>query len=99
MPTTPSAHKELRKNLKRRQVNRGRKSAMRTWIGKTQAALQAKDLEQAERSFVQAARWIDKNAKWHQIHRNTAARRKSALASALNVLRKEKAAAPPAAGR
>lgn len=87
MPQTPSAEKELRKNRQRRERNRARKSEMRTWIKKTLAAVSAGDLAGAERSFARAAQLIDKNAKWHQIHRNTAARRKSQLATAINGLR------------
>lgn len=90
MPITPSAHKELRKNAVRRQANRSRKSTMRTWIQKTLDAIEARDLEQAEKSYALASKWIDKNAKRNQIHRNTASRRKSQLAGAIAKLRSAK---------
>lgn len=90
MPTTPSAHKSLRQSSQRRQVNRSRKSAMRTWIQKTMDAVAAKDLPAAEKSYAMASKWIDKNAKRNQIHRNTASRRKSRLALAIAKLRAQK---------
>ena len=80
MPTTPSAKKDLIRSGQRRERNRGRKSAMRTWIKKTVAAVDAGNVEDAEKSLAEAYRQIDKNTKWNQIHANTAARRKSKLA-------------------
>ncbi|MDP6850967.1 MAG: 30S ribosomal protein S20 [Planctomycetota bacterium] len=88
MPNTPSAKRGLKKNADRRELNRGRKSSMRTWIKKTLAAVEAGDLEGAETSFVMAQKLIDKNAKWNQIHANTAAHRKSKLAKAVATLKK-----------
>lgn len=97
MPNTRSAKRELRKSLVRRQRNRGRKSAMRTWIKKTLRAVEAGDVEAAEANLVQAQKLIDKNAKWHQIHPNTAARRKSRLARMVAALRRGGQASEPAA--
>ncbi len=97
MPNTRSAKRELRKNLVRRQRNRARKSAMRTWIKKTLQAVEAGDVEAAEASLVRAQKLIDKNAKWHQIHGNTAARRKSRLARVVAAMRDRGQQEPPAA--
>lgn len=87
MPNTKSAKKELRKDRLKRVRNRGRKSSMRTWIKRTMTAVEQNDLETAEKSLVEAVKMIDKNAKWNQIHDNTAARRKSQLTRAVNSLR------------
>ena len=87
MPNTPSAKAELKKSLARRERNRGRKSAMRTWIKKTLAAVGAGDVAQAEASLRMATKLIDKNAKWEMIHPNTAARQKSHLARLVHQLR------------
>jgi small subunit ribosomal protein S20 len=89
MPNTPSAKASLKKNEKRRERNRGRRSAMRTWIQRTMTAVEEKDLENAEKHLILATRLIDKNVKWNQLHQNTAARKKSRLASAVNALRSE----------
>jgi small subunit ribosomal protein S20 len=87
MPNTPSALASLKKSLKRRERNRGRRSAMRTWIKRTNDAIEEGNLENAEKSFLMATKMIDKNVKWSQLHGNTAARKKSHLAAAVNALR------------
>jgi len=87
MPNTPSAKAELKKSLKRRERNRGRRSAMRTWIKKTMSSIEESNLDEAEKNFVMATKLIDKNVKWNQLHSNTAARKKSRLASAIRELR------------
>ena len=87
MPNTPSAKASLRKNLKRREHNRGRRSVMRTWIKRTLQAVEEGNLESAEKNFVMATKLIDKNVKWNQMHGNNAARKKSHLAKAVNSLR------------
>lgn len=87
MPNTPSAKASLKKSLKRRERNRGRRSAMRTWIRRTMVAVEEGNLENAEQHFLMATKMIDKNVKWSQLHQNTAARKKSHLAQAVNALR------------
>lgn len=87
MPNTPSAKADLRKSRVRRQVNRGRKSSMRTAIKNIDAAIEAGNLEAAEAQLILAQKLIDKNIQWNQIHANTGARRKSHLQKAVNELR------------
>ncbi|MAW60286.1 MAG: 30S ribosomal protein S20 [Planctomycetes bacterium] len=87
MPNTPSAKAEMKKSLKRRERNRGRRSAMRTWIKKTMVAIEESNIEEAEKSFQLATKLIDKNVKWNQLHQNTAARKKARLARALNAVK------------
>lgn len=87
MPNTPSARAELRKSLKRRERNRGRRSAMRSWIKRTMQAVEEKNLPEAEKNLVFASKLIDKNVKWNQLHANNGARKKSRLARAVQGLR------------
>jgi len=87
MPNTPSAKASLKKSLKRRERNRGRRSAMRTWIKRTMDAVEEGNLENAEQNLVMATKLIDKNVKWNQMHSNNAARKKSILSRAVNGLR------------
>lgn len=87
MPNTPSAKAEMKKSAKRRERNRGRRSAMRTWIKKTMNSIEAQNVEEAEKNFGFATKLIDKNVKWNQLHQNTAARKKARLARALNELK------------
>ncbi len=92
MPNTPTAKAELRKSLKRRDRNRGRRSAMRTWIKKTLQAVEEKNLPEAERSLQMASQLIDKNVKWKQLHANNAAHKKSHLARAVGLVKATAAA-------
>lgn len=87
MPNTPTARAELRKSLKRRDRNRARRSSMRTFIAKTLKAAEEKNLPEAESNLLKATQWIDKNVKWNQLHANSAARKKSRLARAVNRLK------------
>lgn len=91
MPNTPSARAELRKSLKRRERNRGRRSAMRTWIKRTLQAVEEKNLPEAEKNLQFASKLIDKNVKWNQLHANNGARKKSRLARAVQGLRAQPA--------
>ena len=84
MPNTPSAKADLKISHKRREINRGRRSLMRTWIKKTMEAVEAGNKDMAIESLSSAKKLIDKNVKWNQLHARTAARKKSALTRAVN---------------
>ena len=87
MPNTKSAKASLKKSLKRREVNRGRRSAMRTFIAHTLENVEANNLEAAEANLKMACKLIDKNFKCNQLHPNTAARKKSIWARAVSSIR------------
>ncbi|MAU94136.1 MAG: 30S ribosomal protein S20 [Planctomycetes bacterium] len=87
MPNTKSAKASLKKSLKRRERNRGRRSIMRTYIANTLKSVDGGNLESAESNMQLAIKMIDKNVKWNQLHQNTAARKKSILARAVNGIR------------
>ena len=80
MPHTRHAKKTLRQNEKRRQANKTKRSAMRTYVRRVQAAAEAGDKEAALRDLPIAQKHIDKAAKSRVIHPNAASRQKSALA-------------------
>ncbi len=84
-----SAQKRHRQSLKRRLINRSRKSTIKTFSKK---AIEAAKTGAAEAVQLQSQTesLIDKAAKGSTLHKNTAARKKSRLAKALN---KAKAAA------
>ena len=84
--------KRHRQSLKRRAVNRSRKSTIKTFVKKavvaaTEGATDATQLRQKAESL------IDKAAKSSTMHKRTAARRKSRMMKAIN---KAKAAKPAA---
>jgi small subunit ribosomal protein S20 len=80
---TKSAMKRMRQNERRRLRNRAVRSQMRT------AVKVARSVEgpQVRASVEEAIRSLDKAASKGVIHRNTAARKKSALARRLNAVR------------
>jgi small subunit ribosomal protein S20 len=80
---TKSAMKRMRQNERRRLRNRAVRSQMRT------AVKLARSLEgpQQRASVAEAIRSLDKAVSKGVIHRNTAARKKSALARRLNAAR------------
>ncbi len=78
-----SAQKRHRQSLKRRLLNRSRKSAIKTFSRKAVEAAKsgAPEAEQARRL---AESLIDRAAKGSTLHRNAAARKKSRLAKRRN---------------
>ncbi|MBB5233456.1 30S ribosomal protein S20 [Deinococcus budaensis] len=78
-----SAQKRHRQSLKRRLINRSRKSTIKTFSKKAVAAVQ-EGAENAAELQRKAESLIDKAAKGSTLHKNTAARKKSRLAKALN---------------
>lgn len=90
MPTTSSAKKRQRQNLKRRATNRATKSSLKTQVRKVTTAATAGDMTAAEAEFRIATQKLDRAAAKRVIHPNAASRKKSRLAAAL---KKAKAAA------
>lgn len=77
-----SAQKRHRQSLKRRMVNRSRKSTIKTFSKKAVAAVaEGADVAAAQSK---AESLIDKAAKGSTLHKNAAARKKSRLAKAIN---------------
>lgn len=78
-----SAQKRHRQSLKRRLINRSRKSTIKTFSKKAIAAAVAGEADMAATQS-KAESLIDKAAKGSTLHKNTAARKKSRLAKAIN---------------
>lgn len=83
MAHSKQAQKRIRTNEKARQANKIARTAMRSAFKKASASATAQDQARAQHA-------LDKAAKKGVVHKNTAARRKSRLAKALN---KQRAAA------
>jgi len=86
-----SAKKRNRQNVKRRALNRARRSSLKTRIRRCREASTGTDVDAAERLFRDACKALDREADRGLIHRNAAARRKSRLARTLNVLKQKSA--------
>ena len=79
MANTRSAKKRIKQNLKRRQRNRAVRSTIRSSVKTARAAVTEK-APQAKEVVLEAIRILDRAVSRGIIHRNTAARKKSALA-------------------
>ena len=82
-----SAKKRVRQSIKRRAINRARKSAVKTQIKRFEAAIAATDVKAAGEQFRLAAQRLDKVSSTSTMHKKTAARKKSRLARRLNALK------------
>ncbi len=78
---TKSALKANRQNIKRREHNRQMRSKLRSALKAIRVSLDAKDLSGAKAALSQTVSIVDKMATKGIIHRNTAGRYKSRLAS------------------
>jgi small subunit ribosomal protein S20 len=86
MPHIKSAFKRLRQNVKRRQKNRGVKSALKTQLKKFLTTLQGGDVEAAKEQFRITTKALDQIASKGIIKKGTAARKKAQFAQKLNKL-------------
>lgn len=85
MPNTRSAKKQERQNIKRRSVNQTRKTEIKTIIKKFEAAVEAKNFEQATDLLRQAESKLARAKGKGVLHWRTAARKTSRLAHALKI--------------
>ena len=81
---TKSALKANRQNIKRREHNRQMRSKLRTALKAIRVSLDAKDLTAAKAALSQTVSIVDKMATKGIIHRNTAGRYKSRLATRIS---------------
>lgn len=83
MPIIRAAIKDLRKSQKRRKVNRSEKEKLKTALKDIKKLAAAKKMDEAMQRLPVVTSMIDKAVKHHLLHRNNAARKKSALAHLL----------------
>ncbi|QIB35011.1 30S ribosomal protein S20 [Ancylobacter pratisalsi] len=80
MANTPSAKKAARKIERRTEVNKNRRSRMRTFVRKVEEALASGDRAAAGVAFEAAQPEIMRAAQKGVLHKNTASRKVSRLA-------------------
>ena len=85
-----SAKKRVRQNVKRRTINRARKSQVKTQIKHFEDALAQGDVQNAGEQFRLVTQKLDKTAATSTLHKKTASRKKSRLAKRLNALAAKK---------
>ena len=86
MANTSSAKKATRKIARRTEVNKNRRSRVRTFIRKVEEALAAGNKEQAQEAFAADQPELMRAASKGVLHRNTASRKVSRLAQRLKSL-------------
>ena len=79
MPNHKSAEKRVRQSEKRRVINRGNRSKVRTYIKKVRAALDSGNNDEIQSALPETISVIDKAVQKGVMHKNAAARYKSRL--------------------
>lgn len=86
MPNTESAKKRLRSNVRRRFINRVRKSRIKTSERRLLTAIAAGDAAAAKAALTACFSELDHAAKSGSIHKNKADRKKQRLSLQVNKL-------------
>ena len=86
MANTSSAKKMVRKIAKRTEINRSRRSRMRTFVRKVEEAIASGDQAAATAALQNAEPEIMRSAQRGIVHKNTASRKVSRLAARVRTL-------------
>ncbi|WP_019960341.1 30S ribosomal protein S20 [Woodsholea maritima] len=86
MANTASAKKMVRKIARRTEINKNRRSRMRTFVKKVEHALAAGNADEARAAFLTAQSEVMHAASNGIIHKNTAARKISRLNARVKAL-------------
>ena len=86
MANTPGSKKAIRKIARRTEVNKARRSRVRTYLRKFEEALTGGDAAVARTAFVQAQSELMRAVSKGVVHKNTGSRKVSRLASQLKKL-------------
>ncbi|HKP47366.1 MAG TPA: 30S ribosomal protein S20 [Pyrinomonadaceae bacterium] len=86
MPNHKSAEKRMRQNERRRKINRGNRSRVRTSLKSLRSALGSGDSKQASEMLPETISTIDKAVQKGVLHKNAAARYKSRLTARVNAV-------------
>ncbi len=86
MANHKSAKKRTRRNASRMEVNKSRKSRMRTFVKKVESALEAKDAKLAQEALRLMQPELSRSVSKGLIHKNAAARKLSRLTAKVKAL-------------
>lgn len=86
MANNPGARKAIRKIARRTEVNKARRSRVRTFVRKFEEAVSAGDAATAKTAFVEAQSELMRAVSRGVVHKNTGARKVSRLAAQLKKL-------------
>jgi len=86
MANTPGAKKAVRKIARRTEVNKARRSRVRTYLRRFEEAVTAGDAAAATSAFIEAQSELMRAVSKGVVHRNTGSRKVSRLAAQLKKL-------------
>ena len=86
MANTPGAKKAVRKIERRTEVNKARRSRVRTFLRRFEEAVAAGDAAQAKAAFIEAQSELMRAVTKGVVHKNTGSRKVSRLAAQLKKL-------------
>jgi small subunit ribosomal protein S20 len=86
MANNPGARKAIRKIARRTEVNKARRSRVRTFLRKFDEAIAAGDASVAKSAFVEAQSELMRAVSKGVVHKNTGSRKVSRLAAQLKKL-------------
>ncbi len=86
MANTPGAKKAVRKIARRTEVNKARRSRVRTFLRKFEEAVASGDAGAAKAAFVEAQSELMRAVSKGVVHKNTGSRKVSRLAAQLKKL-------------
>jgi small subunit ribosomal protein S20 len=86
MANSPSSKKRALQTARRAEINKTRRSRMRTFIRKVEEAITTGDFSAATEALRQAQPEIMRNVSRGVVHKNTASRKISRLAGRVNAL-------------
>ena len=86
MANTKSAKKAARQTVRRTEVNKTRRSRMRTYVRKVEEAIASGDKEAANLALREAQPEIQRSAAKGIMHKNTASRKLSRLSARIKAL-------------
>ncbi|ATX67583.1 30S ribosomal protein S20 [Roseinatronobacter bogoriensis] len=86
MANTPQSKKRARQLERRTEVNKARRSRLRTFLRKVEEAIASGDQAKATEALRAAQPELDRGVTKGVLHKNTVARKKSRLASRIKAL-------------
>ncbi|WP_374574967.1 30S ribosomal protein S20 [Phenylobacterium sp.] len=86
MANTPGAKKAIRKIARRTEVNKARRSRVRTYLRRFEEAVSKGDADAAKTAFIEAQSELMRAVSKGVVHKNTGSRKVSRLAAQLKKL-------------
>jgi len=86
MANTPQSKKRARQNERRFEINKARRSRIRTYLRKVEEAIASGDTEAAKLALLAAQPELDRGVSKGVLHKNTVARKMSRLSSRVKAI-------------